>query len=265
MQRIINNGRRIKRSLMHLMDGMSRHLARQFMSASEARRDIFSEIYSKELWGGDGASAFFSGVGSRGQAAQDYVRNMARILKDLAAESGRPLRIVDLGCGDFHVGCELLESVPDAAYIGCDIVPALIEYNNNHYGSDRVYFQVLDIVRDALPEGDICLVRQVLQHLSNADICAFLDRQKYPLLYVTEGQPVERIGKANPDKAAGVHVRFDWHTGRGRGVELDKPPFNCNCVEAFRTATPPHEIIVTESVWRPRQLLADSETAARPL
>ena len=55
----------------------------------------------------------------------------------------------------------------------------------------------------------------------------------------------------NPDKLAGYDVRFDWRTGRGRGVELDNPPFDLVTQEMFRAFAPPHEVIVTERVFRP--------------
>ena len=43
-------------------------------------------------------------------------------------------------------------------------------------------------------------------------------------------------------------MRFDWKTGRGRGVELDRAPFNATVVEVFRTFAPPHEVIITQQV-----------------
>jgi len=228
-----------------------RRVARMKMNPSEARQDVFSEIYSQKLWGREQHSRFFSGVGSRGEAAATYAEHMADLLRRHMNELGRPITIVDLGCGDFAVGRSLLEQLPGVTYIGCDIVPELIDFNNKNHGKSGVRFQTLDIVSEELPSGDVCLVRQVLQHLSNADILAFLRRQKFPVLYVTEGQPSEITGPPNPDKVASAHVRFDWRTGRGRGIELDKPPFNYLTSEVFRAFSPPYEIIVTHRVMRP--------------
>ena len=130
-----------------------------------------------------------------------------------------------------------------------DIVPQLIEHHRHTFGGDRIRFQQLDLVCDPLPAGDVCLVRQVLQHLSNKDITTFLDRAFFDRLYVTEGQPEVREGAVNPDKLAGAHVRFDWGSGRGRGVELDQAPFARRTEEQFRTSLPSHEIIITERVY----------------
>ena len=65
------------------------------------------------------------------------------------------------------------------------------------------------------------------------------------------GHPAVRTGTVNPDKPVGHEVRFDWRTGRGRGLELDRPPFNLLTQEAFRVEASPHEVIVTERVFLP--------------
>jgi hypothetical protein len=225
-----------------------RKLAKVVLSDDFLRRRSFQNVYKHEWWGREDTSKFYSGVGSRGPAAAFYVERMAELLKKHAEELGRPLTIVDIGCGDFHVACNLLEKVPDCNYIGCDIVPEVIAHNAATYANNRVRFQTLDAVRDSFPEGDVCLIRQVLQHLPNADILKIVHRLPYAIVYVTEGQPVERAGPVNPDKPVGAEVRFNWRTGRGRGVELAQPPFNLDVTEVFRTPSHPGEIVVTDRV-----------------
>jgi SAM-dependent methyltransferase len=224
-------------------------LALTHVPESEARRRTFQDVYERNLWGSDGNSEFFSGMGSRGEAALVYVRQMADLFQRHSRELGRPLTVVDLGCGDFQVGRALLEAVPDMEYVGCDIVPELVAHNNALYATDKVRFCQLDLVSDPLPEGDVCLVRQVFQHLPNSDIQAFFRRADYQWIYLTEGHPAFRTGTVNPDKPAGHEIRFDWRTGRGRGVELDRPPFNLMTQEVFRIEASPHEILVTERVF----------------
>lgn len=219
---------------------------------SDARRKVFQDIYKRNLWGSDDGSRFYSGIGSRGDAVAIYVHEMTKLLRQHASELQRPLTVVDLGCGDFQVGRSLLAQLPDMEYVGCDIVPELIAHNQQAFGSDKVSFRQLDLVSDPLPDGDVCLVRQVLQHLSNAEIATFLKRADHQWLYMTEGQPVVRTGMINPDKQTGYDVRFDWKTGRGRGVELDRPPFNMKTAEVFRAAASPKEVVVTMRVFPPR-------------
>jgi hypothetical protein len=218
------------------------------LSERSVRRQIFRRVYRNGLWGRGGQSELFSGIGSRGEAADAYVDCMVGLLRRHAIELGRPLTVVDLGCGDFYVGRALTTKLPDFTYIGCDIVPELIAHHLKTHATDRIRFQQLDLVSDPLPGGDVCLVRQVLQHLSNAEIKRFIRRADYEYLYVTEGQPTIRTGPFNPDMAAGAAVRFDWRRGIGRGVELDKPPYCLTTWEVLRVAAHPYEIIITERV-----------------
>lgn len=107
--------------------------------------------------------------------------------------SDAPFPLSILGA-DFQVGRALLDRLPDATYFGCDIVPKFVDFNNRNFSGPNVKFENLDIVSGDLPAGDVCLVRQVLQHLSNADISLFMKRQSYPVLSVTEGQPPRIVG-----------------------------------------------------------------------
>jgi SAM-dependent methyltransferase len=202
------------------------------------------------MWGTDGSDEFFSGVGSRGRIAEVYVDTMVPIIVAHLSELNANATIVDLGCGDFWVGACLLERLPSVKYIGCDVVPELVEYNRKTFGNNRIEFRLLDIVSSDLPIGDICLVRQVFQHLSNQEIARTLPKlQKYRHVYVTEGYPIVREGKINPDKPTGEGIRFDRMTGRGRGVELDQPPYNLDVDEVCRVpghggTTPPGKTII---------------------
>lgn len=215
------------------------------------RRVAFRAVYRRGEWGGDGRSRFFSGVGSHGEAAAKYADTMSAILADLARQKQGALTIVDLGCGDFSVGSQLLARLPPVRYVGCDVVPELVRANQQRYGSDRIAFRLIDMVSDELPPGDVCTVRQVFQHLPNADIlCVLTKLRRYERVFVTEGQPVTRQGPVNPDKTSNGDVRFDWRSGCGRGVELDQPPYGLPVEEICRVQPPwpGKEVIVTYRV-----------------
>jgi SAM-dependent methyltransferase len=210
----------------------------------------FQAAYGRGQWGVEEGTQFFSGIGSRGAVVDAYVQCISGILESHARELGRPLKVVDLGCGDFSVGRQLLDQVPDMTYVGCDIVPELIEAHAASVKDARAAFRHLDIVTDELPEGDVYLVRQVLQHLSNADIGRVLKKLgRYPAVYITEGYPVTVEGPPNPDKPSGPGVRWDWRTGRGRGIELDAPPFGLRVQEVCRVASSELEEVATFRVW----------------
>ena len=212
------------------------------------RQRTFQKIYENHAWGFEEGGRFHSGGGSRGQAVDDHAGHMTRLLRQDAEELGRPLTIVDLGCGDFNIGARLVAAMPDATYIGCDIVPELVSHNQKRFGGERISFRVVDMVRDPLPDGDVCLVREVFQHLPNGDIASVLPKLTHRFVYVTEAQPLHPEGRPNPGKPVSQHMRFDWRTGRGRGVELGLEPFGVAVEEVFRTQSNHAQHLVTQRV-----------------
>jgi hypothetical protein len=85
----------------------------------------------------------------------------------------------------------------------------------------------LDIAADDLPSGDCAIVRQVLQHLSNAEIQLILPKLlNFRYLIVTEHIP-EGDFKANLDIISGQGIRLK----KKSGVDLLAPPFNLKVKE----------------------------------
>jgi SAM-dependent methyltransferase len=205
-----------------LPGGVKRFLRRQRAGAIRRRNrgrdvaEIFAEIYQGNRWGGEQGS-FNSGSGSAPVHARQYAEAVNRFV------IGRGVRrVVDLGCGDFRVGALLLETGID--YTGVDVVESLVSRNARRHGSARVRFERRDIIRDELPDAELCLIRQVLQHLSNEQIARILaNTAKYPYVLVTEHHPAAHaLREKNRDKPPGEDVRiYD-----GSGVYLDAPPFN---------------------------------------
>jgi hypothetical protein len=181
--------------------------------------EVFTDIYSKNRWGGK-SGAFCSGSGSHEPAiVSPYVAMLTTELNRIGAAS---LTAVDLGCGDYSVGRLLAPCC--GKYIGADIVKPLVAHNQATYGTATVSFRHVDIIKDALPEGDICFVRQVLQHLSNEQIEAVLPQfGQFRWCFITEHHPSPgNLVLRNEDKDHGDHIRIT----RGSGVFLEHPPFN---------------------------------------
>ena len=103
-------------------------------------------------------------------------------------------------------------------------MPALVDHNNRVHGNQTTRFLAADVTRDAPPEGDVCFVRQILQHLSNDEIAAILSKlQGFRWVFITEHQPSPHAAVApNIDKVHGEDVRVAY----GSGVYLDLPPFD---------------------------------------
>lgn len=183
--------------------------------------EVFAKVYREGVWGrsDDPDQPFYSGGGSHhAHLVSDYV---AAVRGFLVTFERRP-DVVDLGCGDFHVGAQVRELC--GRYVACDVVPELIASVGRRYGDLDVDFRVLDLAADALPAGEVVFVRQVLQHLSNAQILAALPAicATYRYLVLTEHLPEDPGFRPNLDKLAGPHIRMVDDSG----IVLTRPPFN---------------------------------------
>lgn len=191
-----------------------------------SRKETFQEIYKNDKWGYIRYEAapcdFYSGPGSyAGELVNPYVSLVRKLISEKEIKT-----IADLGCGDFNVGSRIAPFVVD--YTGCDIVPELIERNKKKFGNDRCSFVCLDMVEDELPAADLCLIREVFQHLSNKEVMKVLSKlRQYKFVLVTETIKSGEEG-FNKDIPHGTH----------RGVSLEYPPFCITGTEMLRLDHP---------------------------
>jgi len=177
--------------------------------------ETFSRIYAAHAWGTDEQQGFNSGGGSRGAIADQYCSWLIAFIREKGFRS-----VVDLGCGDFYIGSRIAGET-GIEYLGIDIVPEVIEHHARSFTRKGISFQCLDIVKDRLPRADFCMIRQVLQHLSNAEIVAILSNvSQYPFALVSEHVP-RKPRTFNRDQSHGPQVRSTY----GSGIYLDRSPF----------------------------------------
>jgi SAM-dependent methyltransferase len=194
-------------------------------------KKIFTDIYKKNLWGSNGSSKFYSGSGSDYKYSAPYTQLIIDFIRTNDVK-----QVVDLGCGDFRVGKSIVDST-HVNYIGIDVVKELVDYNNEIFASPNIHFKSINITRDKLPSGELCLIRQVLQHLSNSDILAVLNKtKKYKYLIITEHLPDINNPIPNIDKYPDGDIRYS----RGSGVYLNLPPFNRKIKELLSVAPQEH-------------------------
>lgn len=179
-------------------------------------KKAMEQVYHKNLWGSN-ESEFYSGEGSHHpDLVEPYIAAVTSFLTSFKS----PLTVCDLGCGDFNVGKELVKYTKH--YVAVDIVTDLIAYNASIHKDEHLEFRCLDIAKDDLPSADCALVRQVLQHLSNAEVQSVINQLihfKYVIL--TEHIP-EGDFKPNIDIISGQGTRLKKQSG----LNLLAPPFN---------------------------------------
>ena len=188
-------------------------------------REVFTAIYAQSIWG-RGASPFYSGDGSHDPAVvTPYIEAASRFLRRL----GRP-DVVDVGCGDFAIGSRLRPHC--GRYIAADIVEPLINWNRERHRDLGVDFRVLDLATDELPRADVLFVRQVFQHMSNADVGRALRgiAGRFRYLVATDHIPASDPFPHNLDKGTGSDIRL--YAQQPSGVVLTSPPFNLAVVSA---------------------------------
>jgi len=172
-------------------------------------KDAMEQIYEMKLWGND-SSDFYS-----------YLKAVVTFLTSFES----PLIVCDLGCGDFNIGKELVPYTKN--YIAVDIVADLIAFNKEKFQEEHLEFTCLDIATDDLPSGDCVLLRQVLQHLSNAEIQKILSKiTNFKYIILTEHLP-EGNFIPNKDIISGQGIRLKKQSG----VNVLIPPFNLKVKE----------------------------------
>ncbi len=182
---------------------------------------VMTQIYDNKLWGGKGFD-FYSGTGSHNpEIITPYLNAVISFLKSFKT----PLTVCDLGCGDFNIGRYLTKHTKQ--YIGVDIVEELIHRNKNRYQEDHLEFYCLDISKDELPQADCIILRQVLQHLSNAEIQNIIKKvQAYKYMILTEHIPAGDF-IPNKDIISGQGIRLKQNSG----VNILEAPFNFKVIK----------------------------------
>lgn len=202
-------------------------------------KDAMEQVYKMKLWG-DSKTDFYSGEGSHlPEILNPYLAAITSFLTSFE----NPISICDLGCGDFNVGKELVKYTEK--YIAVDIVAELIERNREKFKKENLEFYCSDIAVANLPPGDCALLRQVLQHLSNAEVQSIVSKlTDYKYVILTEHLP-EGNFTPNKDIISGQGIRLKKQSG----INLLAAPFNLKVKEEKQLATVKlkecHGVIVT--------------------
>jgi hypothetical protein len=158
-----------------------------------------------------------SGPGSTVAFSEPYRSFVANFARTMGVET-----VVDLGCGDMNVSGHI--DFGDAYYIGFDVIEERIRRNEARFDAPKYIFGCADL-REHRPIADLVLVKDVIQHWSNADIVEWLAMLiRCPFRYALITNCNYTDGRVPP-------VNSDIPTGSWRPVDLTMPPFSIgDCV-----------------------------------
>ncbi|MFY9242764.1 MAG: methyltransferase domain-containing protein [Polaribacter sp.] len=181
-------------------------------------KKAMEQIYEQKLWGGN-SDDFYSGSGSH---YPELVEPYIKVVQEFLTSFAEPITVVDLGCGDFNIGKRLF--IHTKNFVAVDIVENLIAYNKEKFKAENLEFRCLDIAKDRLPKADCVILRQVLQHLSNAEVQSVVNKlADFKYIILTEHLP-KRNFIPNKDIISGQGIRLKKQSG----VDILKFPFNFN-------------------------------------
>ena len=124
-------------------------------------KKVFSKIYKEDLWQ-DG-----SGGGSKVENVGEYVDVLQKYIDKPEVKT-----VVDLGCGDWQFSKFL--DLSSVLYLGVDVVDSVIDSNINLYSASNIDFISRDITTYEVPQVDLIICKDVLQHLCNKDVISVL-------------------------------------------------------------------------------------------
>lgn len=134
----------------------------------------FTLIYENSCWG-DNRNIEYKGSSGSGSDINYNLDLYIPSLKHFIINNNIK-DVVDLGCGDFRCG-KLIYDDLNIVYTGYDVYKKLIDYNIKINDNSKYSFLHLDFCnqKEKIINGDVCIIKDVLQHWSLKNIYDFLD------------------------------------------------------------------------------------------
>ena len=140
-------------------------------------KSAFQAIYQTRSW----QSPARSGTGSLPEYNGKYHKILLSLISKYEIGS-----VVDIGCGDWSLYSGAFDwSAAGIKYAGIDVVPELVDYLNATHASPDIAFCCADACAEGAPSADLYIIKDVLQHLPNAQIAQlmqFLERCRVALI-----------------------------------------------------------------------------------
>jgi len=134
---------------------------------------FFTNIYENNIWTNNNKEG--SSISGSGSDIDFNIDTYIPFLKKYIVNNDITT-IVDLGCGDFKCG-NLIYNDLDIIYTGYDTYKKLIQNNLLQFSLPKYNFIHLDFYnnKESIIKGDLCILKDVLQHWKMEEIYIFLD------------------------------------------------------------------------------------------
>lgn len=208
------------------------------MSAKE--ENVFTQIYSNQLWGDGSSNNPLSGGGSNPNLTVDYVNFVKETVRKLEIAS-----VVDVGHGDWNMWRDY--KFENVKYIGLDVAEGLSEKLNSSHGNVNRKFIYQSPTNFEYPQGDLLISKEVFQHLPIEDLKNFLkSAQKFEYVILCNGYYPTYLLPFRLRNIVKLRTRFQmlksgrlptWkekfpknnleiNAGDFRGIDLERKPFS---------------------------------------
>lgn len=187
----------------------------------------FTRVYDVNQW------VYGSGIGSTPASTRKYRRFLAEFLRTHNIRS-----VVDFGCGDWQ--SSRLIDWTGIDYLGLDVVESVIETNQKRFGSKSIRFEPTRWPLESLPQADLLIAKDVLQHWPDADIHKFrplMSTFRYALI-------------TNCVELRGETKHRDIETADFRPLDLARPPFSWPLTKAFEYTGRGGRLWFLPATWR---------------
>ena len=146
------------------------------MTKEYDHENTFARIYESNFWSGIGSPR--SGTGSTREAAKPYVDQVRKFI-----DSNKIQSVLDIGHGDWEIWGGYRFANVD--YVGVDVYERLTNELQIKFGTTGVQFLNRNAVKDDLPHAQLCITKDVLQHLPTTEIKIIISKiSRYQYLII---------------------------------------------------------------------------------
>lgn len=149
-----------------------------FINLHQNHIEIFTKIYETNEWGNNNHKDYKGSSGGGSKFSSVYNNFVVSFIKKHNIKS-----VIDLGCGDWQSSSQIYNKL-NVTYHGYDAYKDVIVSHRKNFPKYNFYH--LDIINSyqEIKNGDLCILKDILQHWTCNEIEYFLDRIQDKFKYI---------------------------------------------------------------------------------